>query len=93
MIYILHAKVLQDSLQVPWGYAPHVFPHELYKGFRHPIRLLVSLAVLDSHRALPLSGTIQEAPDSLSKKLLFSDAREQPSDWSNVASSNREINK
>lgn len=53
----------------------------------------MNLAVLDSHRALPVSGTTQEAPDSLSKKLLFSDAREQASDWSNVASSNREINK
>lgn len=79
--------VLRDSLQVPWGYVPHFFPHELYNGFRYPIRLLMSLAVLDSHRAQPLSGTTQEAPDSLSKKLLFSDAREQPSDWSNVASS------
>lgn len=85
--------VLQDHLQVPWGYAPHVFPHEPYKGFRHPIRLLMSLAVLNSHRAQPLSGTTQEAPDSLSKKLLFSDAREQPSDWPNVASNTREINK
>ena len=81
--------VLWDSLQVPWGYVPHFFPHEPYKGFRYPTRLLtrllMSLAVLDTHRAQPLSGTTQEAPDSLSKKLLFSDAREQPSDWSNVA--------
>lgn len=63
--------VLQDSLQVPWGYAPHVFPHEPYKGFRHPIRLLMSLVVLNSHRAQPLSGTTQEALDSPEQEIAF----------------------
>lgn len=59
---------------------PHFFPLKFYKGFT-----VTCQAVPVSLRAQPLLGTTCEALVSVSSRLLFTDAREQPFDWPYVS--------